>query len=283
MDKNRLYTALLMAALAMTVIGSVSIAYIVIDPPTVSVERFDLIPVTNDDMEGQDTIKGSDDLGERNDIASNGSFGEQDPAPIEVGSDEHVEYASVYDNGTREDIPVLFPVIVVLTVISAMAFVGITGRAYLESSRQESMVRNDLLDLISVNPGINLTSIRHELQLSQGAVSYHLRRLEKIGSIYSQKGFKERRFYPATMGFTKVEDRMARDELLSMLSNPTTQSIIAMLRKGPATQNDIVRNVGISPSTVHWHMERLERVGAVVKEKDGRSVIYTLLDQVGET
>jgi len=162
------------------------------------------------------------------------------------------------------------------TVLACIGLVAISGRAYMESSRHENLVRNDLVDLISINPGINLTSIRNELQLSQGAVSYHLRRLEKGGVIYSQKGLKERRYYSATMGYRNVEDRSAQDELRNILSNPTTQSIVETLKKGDMTQNQIVNEVGITPSTVHWHMERLGKAGVVEKRREGRTVVYTL-------
>jgi predicted transcriptional regulator len=49
-----------------------------------------------------------------------------------------------------------------------------------------------------------------------------------------------------------------------------------MLRESPRTQNEIVQELDVSPSTVHWHMERMRRAGMVSKESQGRSVLYEL-------
>ncbi len=171
----------------------------------------------------------------------------------------------------------------IAALVAALLFVGISGRAYAESTRHESVVRNDLVDLISFNPGINLSSIRNELQLSQGAVSYHLRRLEKGGVIYSYKGMKERRFYPASMGYNQVENRSAADEVRSIIANPTGARIIEILGRGDSTQSQIVKEVGVSPSTVHWHMDRMEKVGIIRKRREGRTVIYGLSKALKDT
>jgi predicted transcriptional regulator len=87
---------------------------------------------------------------------------------------------------------------------------------------------------------------------------------------------KERRYYPATMGFNKMEDRSASDEVRSIIANPTGARIVEILRSGEATQSEIVDNVGVSPSTVHWHMGRMEKVGIISKRREGRTVRYRL-------
>ena len=201
---------------------------------------------------------------------------ESEKVPPSLGTQENV-------TSSQKKIPWYLYAGLALTVICIVAVVSISGRAYMESSRQENMVRNDLIDLIAVNPGINLTSIRNELQLSQGAVSYHLQRLEKFGLIYSHKGIKERRYYPATMGYSRMEDQSARDEIRTILSNPTTQAIVDALREGEMTQNQIVQNIGVTPSTVHWHMERLEQAKVIRKRRQGRTVVYSLREIGAET
>jgi predicted transcriptional regulator len=166
--------------------------------------------------------------------------------------------------------------IIGLSAFMAVAFLAGTGNLYLRSKRGENLVRADLLDLITVNPGINLTSIRRELQLSQGAVSYHIMKLEKMGKIFSDKGSKERRYYPSSMGYQAAMRQAHMDEIESILSNQTSKSIVDLLSKGPCSQNDLVNQLEISPSTVHWHMERMKKVGLISKESRGRSVFYEL-------
>jgi predicted transcriptional regulator len=164
------------------------------------------------------------------------------------------------------------------SAVIAVIFLAGTGNLYLRSKRGENLVRADLLDLITVNPGINLTSIRKELQLSQGAVSYHIMKLEKMGKIFSEKGSKERRYYPSSMGYQAAMRQAHIDEIESILSNETSRSIVDLLREGPCSQNHLVSQLDISPSTVHWHMERMKKVGLISKESRGRSVFYELND-----
>lgn len=177
---------------------------------------------------------------------------------------------------TDDEVPLLVYSIIALTMISALVFMLISGSFYMRSKRGENLVRNDLLDLITINPGINLSTIRKELQLSQGAVSYHIMKLEKMGKIFSEKGSKERRYYPSSMGYQAAMELAHLDEIRSILSNDTSQRIVDMLKESPRTQNEIVQELDISPSTVHWHMERMKKVGMVSKEPQGRSVVYEL-------
>jgi len=167
-----------------------------------------------------------------------------------------------------------------IAIGGAVAFLVGSGNLYLRSKRGENLVRADLLDLITINPGINLSSIRRELQLSQGAVSYHIMKLEKSGKIYSDKGSKERRYYPSSMGYMAAMRQSQMDEIESILANDTSRSIVGMLREGPRSQNEIVTELNVSPSTVHWHMERMKKAGLISKEQKGRSVFYELNDQV---
>jgi predicted transcriptional regulator len=53
---------------------------------------------------------------------------------------------------------------------------------------------------------------------------------------------------------------------------------VDLLKEGPMSQNDIVNELNVSPSTVHWHMERMKRAGLISKEQRGRSVYYELMD-----
>lgn len=166
-----------------------------------------------------------------------------------------------------------------VSVAGALVFLAGSGNIYLKSKRGENLVRADLLDLITINPGINLSSIRKELQLSQGAVSYHIMKLEKTGKIFSDKGSKERRYYPSSMGYQAAMKQAHLDEIESILSNDTSRNIVDLLKEKPRSQNEIVNELSVSPSTVHWHMERMKRAGLISKEQKGRSVYYELMDQ----
>ncbi|MFW3146567.1 MAG: winged helix-turn-helix transcriptional regulator [Thermoplasmatota archaeon] len=203
--------------------------------------------------------------------------GVQDPG-VKNGSSPII---SVPGDKSADSAPIWLIAVLSGAVLSTVLFLLLAGNIYIRSKRGENMVRNDLLDLITVNPGINLSSIRRELQLSQGAVSYHIMRLEKLGKIFSEKGSKERRYYPSSMGYRAAMRQALEDEVRSILSNDTSRTIVDMLKEGPMSQNELVNELNISPSTVHWHMERMKKAGMIVKEQKGRSVYYELQELPG--
>lgn len=266
MDRKKAYMIAVTGALIMSVIGASFVGLMSLNG---AFEASSSDGSADDD--GEHPVLGTPD-GEVENLRANGSG----DVPPTFGLPE--------DGETQKDgLPWYIYAGIALSIICVLAVASISGRAYMESSRHENLVRNDLVDLIAINPGINLTTIRNELQLSQGAVSYHLQRLEKVGMIYSQKGIKERRYYPASMGYRKVEDQSAQDEIRTILSNPTTQAIVENLRGGERTQNQIVKEIGVTPSTVHWHMERLEHAGLIRKRREGRTVVYSLRKPGAET
>jgi DNA-binding transcriptional ArsR family regulator len=198
----------------------------------------------------------------------------------EIDDKEPFEIEPNESAGSTEDhkIPNWTYSVIAGSVLFSLIFLIGSGNLYLKSKRGENLVRADLLDLITINPGINLSSIRKELQLSQGAVSYHIMKLEKTGKIFSDKGSKERRYYPSSMGYQAAMRQAHLDEIESILSNDTSRSIVDMLKERPRSQNEIVNELSVSPSTVHWHMERMKRAGLISKEQKGRSVYYELMD-----
>lgn len=239
MDRKRKYTVSISAALVLSLAGAIFAGYIIaFDDPF-------------SEKEG-----GEADIDDKDPSTP----GIQDPEP------------------QTEKTPPWLPALIGGTLAMALLFTVLSGMVYMRSKRGENMVRMDLLDLITIKPGINLTSIRRELQLSQGAVSYHIMKLERSGKIISDKGSKERRYYPSSMGYSNAMKMARRDEVNSILANDTSRSIVELLRDGNRTQNELVKALEISPSTVHWHMERMKKAEMIKKEQRGRSVYYELLE-----
>ena len=228
------------------------------------------------------------DTGEE-EIVDDGYTGDYQPleedrgGELSKGENDSGEDQNLSEEGGDNRIPPLFTYTASLTALFLLSALILSGKAVIDTRGHQNMVRNDLLDLITVNPGINLTSIRRELDLSQGAVSYHLRRLEKSGEILTNKGRKERRFYPSSMGFSSAMDHASMDEMESVMSSDSSRRIVKLLSGGEKSQSEIVESSGLSPSTVHWHMERLRKAGMVSKRRSGRSVKYSLSDRFDNT
>ena len=230
--------------------------------------------VDNNYSQGTDQLSGDDRTEEVN----------VNKSPLGYPEDQF-DYVRKTDNVTRTefDLPDYFPFIAVATVLLALVALILSGKVAMDTKGHQNLVRNDLLDFITVNPGINLSSIRRELELSQGAVSYHLNKLEKSGEILTDKGMKERRYYPSSMGYSNAMDKSSTDEAEAIMSSESSRKIVDLLREEGMRQSDIVDKTGLSPSTVHWHMERLHKAGIVSKKRVGRSVKYTLEEEFHNT
>jgi predicted transcriptional regulator len=131
-----------------------------------------------------------------------------------------------------------------------------------------------ILQFIQNNPGCYLRRIKEMIQISQGTVQYHTDRLEKMGKITSTRSGLYKHYFPVGV-FEKNEK-----EILQTLGQETARQILMFIveRQAP-TQTDIVKNTGLSPSSVNWHMRRLIDLRLVREIKEGKHRIYQLEDR----
>ena len=131
-----------------------------------------------------------------------------------------------------------------------------------------------ILQFIQNNPGRHLRGIKDMIQISQGTVDYHTDRLEKMGRITSTTSGLYKHYFP--VGVFQNNEK----EILQILSQETTKQILMYIveQKSP-TQTDIVNSVGISASSVNWHMKRLVEFRLVEEIKEGKYKKYQLHDR----
>jgi len=130
----------------------------------------------------------------------------------------------------------------------------------------DNFLRGRISGYIVANPGDHYTSIRDALDLSNGALAFHLRKLESEGVIKARADGVYKRFYPAEMrvpepnggSLTQVQ-RIVFDKILE------TPGI---------SQKDIAGILNVSGQTVAYHAEALVRKGRIRRERAGLSVRY---------
>jgi len=112
------------------------------------------------------------------------------------------------------------------------------------------------------------------IQISQGTVQYHTDRLEKMGRITSTTTGLYKHYFP--VGVFQNNEK----EILQILSQETTRQILMyIVEQQSPTQTDIVNSVGISASSVNWHMKRLLEFKLVEEIKEGKYKRYQLHDR----
>lgn len=133
--------------------------------------------------------------------------------------------------------------------------------------------RRVIFQHVSENPGVHFRAILDALDYAQGTIQYHLKWLQDEGLIERSDDGKFTRYYPA-----RSFDEMDR-AVMNALRREYARRIVAHLAAaGSLTTADLSERLEKSPSTVSWHLSKLEAADLVTKERRGRNVVYELSD-----
>jgi len=105
--------------------------------------------------------------------------------------------------------------------------------------------------------------------MKNGVLSYHTRKLEKIGVVKVERGPRQTRFYP--LGITGEESILIR----SLRQETPRQILLSLLDEKELTFNKIVEKVKKSPSTVSIYLSQLTENNIVeIKTIELKKVFY---------
>lgn len=130
-------------------------------------------------------------------------------------------------------------------------------------------VRRKIYSILAENPGSYFFDLAKFLELPQGTLNWHLKRLEEDHLIKSLKYAGKRIYYPAGLRSAEAE------RIFTVLRPKTSKKIFIYVLNNPgAFQSQIAQ--GIDPpvhhDTVRYHLNRLEIVGLVDTKRSGRTV-----------
>jgi DNA-binding transcriptional ArsR family regulator len=129
--------------------------------------------------------------------------------------------------------------------------------------------RAGIYRLIQAEPGISTKDVADRLHLAWGTVTHHLTKLEKRRFVVSKKYGKYRRYFANGQGGSDRKDELA------VLRLDRTGDVAALIRANPGmTQKAVSEALGVSSSTILWHVKRLEEVRLVTKVREGKIVRY---------
>ncbi|NMA23944.1 EPS-associated transcriptional regulator, MarR family [Methanoculleus chikugoensis] len=149
----------------------------------------------------------------------------------------------------------------------AMAYLGYrTSRCPLDNKK-----RSRIYACIRDRPGIAPAEIARVTGINRGTTRYHLSRLREAGLVSAL--YRDDR-----VGYFRNGDYDTAEKVVCLhLQNGTRRQIFALLLEKPGImQSELAEIVGISRSTVAWHMRQLTADGLVEANRDGRAVCYTL-------
>lgn len=133
--------------------------------------------------------------------------------------------------------------------------------------------RRDIYQQVADSPGIHFRALLNELDYAKGTIQYHLRWLADTDLIEVSDDGQYTRYYPAA----DFDD--ADQTVMNALRREYSRRILAhLIADGPLSTTDLSERLEKSQSTISWHLSNLTETNLVRKERDGRSVVYEVID-----
>lgn len=133
--------------------------------------------------------------------------------------------------------------------------------------------RKTVYDLVKKHPGCHFRDLERKSKIPASSLKYHLNYLSRYGLISEQKdGIKIRYFTEEFNSQNKV--------LLSLLRQESIRRILLFLLADSNNQSNhesIAGFVQLSPSTISWHLRKLESKNIIKSVRKGKNNFYTLL------
>jgi parallel beta-helix repeat protein len=124
---------------------------------------------------------------------------------------------------------------------------------------KELYLRGKIHGYILGNPGENYTTIKTKLSLTNGALAYHLKVLERNKDVRSERDGVLKRFYP-------YEGKVT-EEILEL--SKLQKRILNVIKKDPGvTQTKISKKLDISVQKVNYHIRLMEDARVIRLERD---------------
>lgn len=133
--------------------------------------------------------------------------------------------------------------------------------------------RRRIFECVSTNPGAHLREVARRCSMPLGTSLYHLDYLESSGLIVSRRDGRYKRYF----GSHSVGRR--EKEVLSLMRHEAPRRLVqALLERGAATQRELCESVGVSRSTVSFHLNRLVTDQVVVRVPRRPEALYEVVD-----
>lgn len=133
--------------------------------------------------------------------------------------------------------------------------------------------RRRIYDFLTANPGVHLRRIGQALGMSTGMLSYHLGYLERNGTLKAEEDGHRKRYFIAR-AFVEAQRR-----ILAILRQDVPRKIVLeLLTHDSRTFADLQMSVGVSKSTLSYHLQKLMQRELLVRTKRERESVFTIKD-----
>lgn len=131
--------------------------------------------------------------------------------------------------------------------------------------------RRRIYDYLSANPGVHLRRIGQALGMSTGMLSYHLGYLERHGILKAEEDGHRKRYFIAR-AFVEAQRR-----ILAVLRQDVPRKImLELLIHGEQTFAELQVTVGVSKSTLSYHLQKLLHRNVLLRIKRERESVFSI-------
>ena len=141
--------------------------------------------------------------------------------------------------------------------------------------------RREIFELIQSNPGMHMRAIARQLDMQLSLVEYHLNYLEDNNIIYIIKEGRYSRYYvDEDLEDRKVKLSAAEKRILHLLRQEIPLKIVVdLLECGRLTHKQLKSAVGVSGSTLTYHLKKLVDAQIIIKVRRGKGKGFVLQDE----
>lgn len=179
--------------------------------------------------------------------------------------DSHVSSTTVAPPPTRN------VAAVVAASGAALGFLGLLGVALYHRIRPTTTLENDtrkhIFDAVCGTPGLGVHAIASQAGVSYSTATYHLERLVAAGMIVMTPDGNKLCYYKNGGAFTEVERR-----ILPLLKNDEAARLLEAILENPGTYRAaLAERLGVTATTINWHLRRLREANLVQENRQGRN------------
>lgn len=149
---------------------------------------------------------------------------------------------------------------------------------YSRISRDETLendTRREIYDIVETTPGICIKDVADAADVSYSTASYHLDRLVKTDYLVKDQEGNKVLYYKNGGTFTKDER-----ELVPILKNHECMRVFEHILENPwCYRAEAAEALGVSHTTVNWHLKRLTDAELVEEHREGRNCHLYIDDQ----
>ncbi len=134
--------------------------------------------------------------------------------------------------------------------------------------------RRLLYQHILLNPGLHLRAIARDMRLGLGDLRHHLESLEAEGLLTTATDGYRKTYFPGKKEFGGDK------QVLGLLRQSKPRAILLLLlNRNELGFENLRMKVGVSKSTLSFHLKKLEEAGILKVEEESQRKKYSLTDK----